>query len=502
MAKKILLADDSLTIQKVVELTFSDNDYDLVCVGNGQKALERVWEDHPDLILADVVMPEKNGYEVCEVIKSNPSTARIPVVLLSGTFEPFDRERAERIGCDAIVSKPFDSQQLLSQVEALLAKSAASRPEAAVEEPVASRQATRSVAEDESPFETGFDAEDFTGSHRLPRDVYRPDPFEEEFGRGDVDSAIVAFETERAYGSGSEVTGEIRLPREEPSRGAGEPGSWRSSEPSAPWLMDEPEPSSSPEPRRETPRTNPGIWGEGDPGNETTEALTFESETTAEIPLSSGSTLRADEAPTSEIRMDLYAGENSFEEGDEGGAARFENRSGASAPPQDISAFDAEILFDVESSDRGAEGEDPFSDAEALPGNPMEDDQLLEGPDEALSRQTAEAAQAALAERASNDEEEGLDEEQLPADAEPIALPETELEALAQNASIPELTNMLSSVRRSDGGLSEADIDRLASRVVEKLSERIVREIAWEVIPDMAEIVIKQRIKELEAGVE
>ena len=68
MAKRILLADDSLTIQKVVELTFSDADYDLVCVPNGQRALEKVAESAPDLILADVVMPEKNGYEVCEAI--------------------------------------------------------------------------------------------------------------------------------------------------------------------------------------------------------------------------------------------------------------------------------------------------------------------------------------------------------------------------------------------------------------------------------------------------
>ena len=66
MTRKILLADDSLTIQKVVELTFSDSEYDLVCVSNGQRALDRIaGGEIPDLILADVVMPEKNGYEVC-----------------------------------------------------------------------------------------------------------------------------------------------------------------------------------------------------------------------------------------------------------------------------------------------------------------------------------------------------------------------------------------------------------------------------------------------------
>ena len=89
-------------------------------MGSGRSTASR--EQAPDLILADVVMPEKNGYEVCEAIKASPATARIPVILLSGTFEPFDRDRAERLGCDAIVSKPFDSQQLLRQVEALLAR--------------------------------------------------------------------------------------------------------------------------------------------------------------------------------------------------------------------------------------------------------------------------------------------------------------------------------------------------------------------------------------------
>ena len=99
------------------------------------------------------------------------------------------------------------------------------------------------------------------------------------------------------------------------------------------------------------------------------------------------------------------------------------------------------------------------------------------------------------------------DERSTPAPDEPhpVAAPEAaapqELEALAQTSSIPELAQMLSSVSRG-GDLSEADIDRLAARIVEKLSDRVIREIAWEVIPDMAEIVIKQRIKELEAGLE
>jgi len=152
MPKKILLADDSLTIQKVAELTFSDSGYEVVCVSNGQRALEKIAAEKPDLIFADVVMPEKNGYEVCEAVKGNPATARIPVVLLSGVFEPFDRERAERIGCDAIVSKPFDSQKLLAQVGEIFARAEAGEPEpfeAAQAEPFA----PSAVAQPE-PFET------------------------------------------------------------------------------------------------------------------------------------------------------------------------------------------------------------------------------------------------------------------------------------------------------------------------------------------------------------
>jgi len=78
-----------------------------------------------------------------------------------------------------------------------------------------------------------------------------------------------------------------------------------------------------------------------------------------------------------------------------------------------------------------------------------------------------------------------------------------EIEVLAQKSSIPELTQMLSNVSKSGGNdWSDEQIEQLARRVVEKLSDRVVREIAWEVIPDMAEIVIKRRIKELEAGTE
>ena len=96
MPKTLLLADDSVVIQKLVGLSFANEDVELITTDNGDDALARAAETQPDLVLADVVMPGKNGYEVCEAIKANAETANTPVLLLTGTFEAFDSARAER----------------------------------------------------------------------------------------------------------------------------------------------------------------------------------------------------------------------------------------------------------------------------------------------------------------------------------------------------------------------------------------------------------------------
>lgn len=121
MPHKLLLADDSVTIQRVIELTFADEDVQVTAVGNGQEAIERVQRDRPDIVLADVGMPERNGYEVAAFVKGNPSTAHIPVVLLTGAFEPVDEGRARAVGCDGVLVKPFEPQIVISRVKDLLA---------------------------------------------------------------------------------------------------------------------------------------------------------------------------------------------------------------------------------------------------------------------------------------------------------------------------------------------------------------------------------------------
>jgi CheY-like chemotaxis protein len=121
MPHKLLLADDSVTIQRVIELTFADEDVQVIAVGNGQAAIESVQRDRPDIVLADVGMPERNGYEVAAFIKGEPSLAHIPVVLLTGAFEPVDEGRARAVGCDGVLVKPFEPQIVISRVKDLLA---------------------------------------------------------------------------------------------------------------------------------------------------------------------------------------------------------------------------------------------------------------------------------------------------------------------------------------------------------------------------------------------
>ncbi|MEO8505826.1 MAG: response regulator [Acidobacteriota bacterium] len=121
MSKKILLADDSVTIQKVVELTFMDEGVTVVAVGNGSDAIARLAEVNPDVVIADVHMPGASGYEVASKAKAwRPS---VPVLLLVGTFEPFSKEEFAACGANASMKKPFDSQELLREVTAMLAMS-------------------------------------------------------------------------------------------------------------------------------------------------------------------------------------------------------------------------------------------------------------------------------------------------------------------------------------------------------------------------------------------
>jgi CheY-like chemotaxis protein len=121
LKKTLLLADDSPTIQKVINLTFADEGIDVIAVSDGNAAIQQLRELKPDLVMADVHMPGLNGYQICERIRQNAELSKVPVILLVGSFEPFDEEEAKRVGADDFLMKPFQSiRQLVSRVAALL----------------------------------------------------------------------------------------------------------------------------------------------------------------------------------------------------------------------------------------------------------------------------------------------------------------------------------------------------------------------------------------------
>jgi len=128
---KVLVVDDSLSVRKVVERALLGRQMQVVCAATGTEALERIERDEPDVIVCDVLMPDKDGYEICEFVKRHPRLGRTPVLLMSGIVNDDVRERAARVQSADVLSKPFAADDLLRRLEALLAPPAA--PPVAVE---------------------------------------------------------------------------------------------------------------------------------------------------------------------------------------------------------------------------------------------------------------------------------------------------------------------------------------------------------------------------------
>jgi CheY-like chemotaxis protein len=133
---KILVADDNSNIQKMVGLALKDQGIEVVAVGNGEAAVRKISDIRPDLVLADVFMPVRNGYEVCKYVKDDPTLSHIPVILLVGAFDPLDEQEAQRVGADGVLKKPFvPPDPLISMVKSALLRAGVSLgPPAAVQE--------------------------------------------------------------------------------------------------------------------------------------------------------------------------------------------------------------------------------------------------------------------------------------------------------------------------------------------------------------------------------
>ena len=192
MKRIILLADDSATIQRLVTQTFADSAVEIVSVSNGDAAIRKFEELRPQLVLTDIYMPGKNGYEVCAYIKNHAQLSATPVVLLAGAFDAFDETTAQQAGASAHITKPFEPQALVDLVMGLLPKESRSAAAAQAAAPVptpeaapAAMPASTPEAEPEpavaalaAPVRTGDHADDLLGLDDLfqPAVVEAPSP--------------------------------------------------------------------------------------------------------------------------------------------------------------------------------------------------------------------------------------------------------------------------------------------------------------------------------------
>jgi CheY-like chemotaxis protein len=152
MPRTILLADDSPTIRRLVTQTFAGGDFRIVEVSNGDAAIKTFEEVRPAVVLADVYMPGKNGYQVCQYIRSHPTLNKTPVILLVGAFDAFDEESAKQAGANGNITKPFEPGALIELVQAIL-------PPDTAEAPVEETPAEVATADDLLGLETIFQEE-------------------------------------------------------------------------------------------------------------------------------------------------------------------------------------------------------------------------------------------------------------------------------------------------------------------------------------------------------
>ena len=122
MSHKILIVDDEPNIVLSLEFLMRQAGYQVRTANDGEKALTAVAEDCPDLILLDAMMPNKNGFEVCQEIRANPDLSHVKIVLLTAKGREVDREKGMAMGADDYITKPFSTREVVNRVAELIAE--------------------------------------------------------------------------------------------------------------------------------------------------------------------------------------------------------------------------------------------------------------------------------------------------------------------------------------------------------------------------------------------
>lgn len=120
--KKILIVEDEESLLKLESILLISKGFDVKGVSNGKAALTAIAEEKPDLVLLDIMLPEIDGFEVCKLIKSDPVTRHIPVIMLTAKKSREDMVRSEAVGADWYITKPFKSAMVIETIQRFLAK--------------------------------------------------------------------------------------------------------------------------------------------------------------------------------------------------------------------------------------------------------------------------------------------------------------------------------------------------------------------------------------------
>lgn len=475
--RKLLLADDSITIQKVVNLTFADEGIEVISVGNGDEAMEKMAEAAPDLVMADVNMPGLNGYQVCERIKTDENFKRTPVILLVGSFEPFNEDEARRVGADDFLTKPFQSiRQLVSKVTVLLEANDQNSDQ--LREATANNSFADTLDMNVSEISDSDQANDL-GDAGMDDEMIETNP---------VNS--FALDESAKFETKDFVSDE-------------DPEDYKRTQPLSVYdlkefsfVADAPERDSEPQysetfaendtaniSTSEIQGENENILSEGrnqEPKGENFSAFFNSSDDDLlEIPFDEDDEWDAEET-----------GETSTEAGQVSDANEEEK------PEEQFAGGNCSLIEELPQPESSEEAKTQETDASLQTTEHSEET----SPDESASDlQNQEFEEKVLTENA--DETYQKDDFET-VSAEPEEDYRGENEIVVGNLVEPEKEEIGENYRVSGGAeqFSPELIDAVARRVVEMLSDKVVREIAWEVVPQHADLVIKKAVEEKLAG--
>lgn len=528
--RTLLLADDSPATRKVISLTLEEQGLRVVAVGSGGEALSHLEQETPDIILADVHMPAPNGYELCAHVKRDERLRRVPVLLLVGRFEVFDKAEARRVGADGVLTKqPFQSiRELVSKVGGLLgghpepkASDETARDEefARAESPANAWRVAEATPADASPAAASapanFDLDDET-IQTVPADSYtaraevavadEPDVevfsfAGEDYAAGGVAaSAPSGFVGESAapaarFGGAAAQSYEARQEshseaRQESHSYAAAASGFGSHASAAPAGFD----ARPPAPPAEDSLLDLDDDLEAAPAADPDDfILDFDDAP----PFARHEPATFDAAPAEEA------------------APRAEEASVLEALPTHVEGSPAEISpAEISPANLSSAWHDfdhsPVSaDADALtvPGVESaatifeyeEAPQTVGHADEAtraVGDTGSEAAPTIFDSVASESDFEIVKPPVVEDRAESVRAEFADESSARESAAGPANFAAHESAQGAGVELSQETIDAIARRVVEQMSERVLREIAWEVVPDLAERLIRQRLEE------